>query len=196
MEPKGSVIVAGYEAELAEAESVRDIDKALGPEQIGSKILKSAFLIAFGKYGTVVRAQEQVARDLGVLPSRLRITQWARKDAKFRQQLVLASEEAADRLEAAAIERGVDGWEEPVYQRGELVGSVRKYSDTLLAMLLKGAKPAKYRDVVGVQHETASERRDALNKEMARLSLVQPVAQIEEAEIVSPDVTEPPAPVE
>lgn len=184
--------LAHLEQSLAEVPSEAEIVRQANErEQIGGKILKSTFLIAFGKYGTVQRAREEVMRELGVLPSRLRIMHWTKKDKKFRERLVLASEEAADRLEEAARERAVEGWEEPVYQRGELVGSVRKYSDSLLAMLLKGAKPQKYRDVVGVQNETAAERRDALNKEMARLSLLAPEPVVE-AEVVK-EAALPPA---
>jgi len=47
-------------------------------------------------------------------------------------------------LEDEAIRRARDGVEEPIYQRGELVGTVRKYSDTLLIFLLKMRKPGVY----------------------------------------------------
>ncbi len=53
-------------------------------------------------------------------------------------------EEFADRLEEEAERRAVQGVVEPVYQGGKLVGKVRKYSDTMLAMLLNGARPEKY----------------------------------------------------
>ena len=38
--------------------------------------------------------------------------------------------------------------EEPVFYQGEVVGSVRKFSDTLLMFLLKGNRPDKYKDRV------------------------------------------------
>lgn len=57
-----------------------------------------------------------------------------------------AMEAAADRLEREAFRRAVEGVDEPVYQGGELVGTVRKYSDTLLIFLLKGARPEKFRE--------------------------------------------------
>jgi hypothetical protein len=51
-----------------------------------------------------------------------------------------------DRLEAAALQRAVEGVEEPVYQGGKLVGYKTKYSDQLLVRLLVANLPEKYRD--------------------------------------------------
>lgn len=77
-----------------------------------------------------------------------------------------ALDEATDILEQEATRRAVHGVEEPVTSGGKLVMidgevidpetgekriikvplTVRKYSDTLLIFLLKGARPSKYRD--------------------------------------------------
>ena len=63
-----------------------------------------------------------------------------------------AMEEAADLLESEARRRAHDGVEEPVFgslggnQGSGEVGRIRKYSDTLLIFLLKGARPDKYRE--------------------------------------------------
>jgi hypothetical protein len=57
-----------------------------------------------------------------------------------------AVEIAADTLEMEALRRAHDGVEEPVYYKGVLVDTVRKYSDTLMIFLLKAAKPEKFRD--------------------------------------------------
>jgi len=71
---------------------------------------------------------------------------WRDADPKFK----LAWEDALDRgaevLEDEARRRAFDGVDEPVFQGGKNVGTVRKYSDTLLIFLLKGAKPKKYSD--------------------------------------------------
>jgi hypothetical protein len=53
---------------------------------------------------------------------------------------------AAQALLDAAIERASHGVEEPVFYKGEVCGSIHKYSDTLLALLLKGEFPDKYKD--------------------------------------------------
>jgi hypothetical protein len=73
-------------------------------------------------------------------------------DETFAADWERAQEEAADLLEEEARRRAHEGWEEPVFgsmgqgQGSGQVGTVRKYSDTLLIFLLKGARPEKYRD--------------------------------------------------
>lgn len=54
----------------------------------------------------------------------------------------------AGALEDEAVRRAYVGVEEPLFYQGKQCGTVRKYSDTLLIFLLKGAKPAKYRERV------------------------------------------------
>lgn len=49
-------------------------------------------------------------------------------------------------LEDEAMRRAVDGVEEPVYQAGQLVGTKRVYSDSLLKLMLQAADPARYGD--------------------------------------------------
>lgn len=53
-----------------------------------------------------------------------------------------------ERMEDEAWRRGHDGWEEPVYQGGQLVGTLHKHSDTLLIFSMKGEMPGKYRERV------------------------------------------------
>ena len=57
-----------------------------------------------------------------------------------------ALDRAVDWAEDELYRRGVEGWEEPVYQGGRLIGYVTRYSDADLALLLKSARPAKYRE--------------------------------------------------
>ena len=76
--------------------------------------------------------------------------EWLAKDvdgatgyaAKFEE----ADATAIDVLEKEARRRAVGGTEEPVYYQGVEVGTVRRYSDTLLIFLMKGNNPEKYRD--------------------------------------------------
>jgi hypothetical protein len=71
-----------------------------------------------------------------------------------------AMDQAGDLLEAEARRRAYEGWDEPVFGRlagkdageGE-IGVVRKYSDTLMQTLLKGAKPEKYRERHEIDHK-------------------------------------------
>ena len=60
-----------------------------------------------------------------------------------------AMDDALGRLEAEAMRRAVDGYQRPIYQRGELVGHETVYSDHMLLTLLRARAPEVY-----------SERRD------------------------------------
>jgi hypothetical protein len=62
-----------------------------------------------------------------------------------------ASDIASDLLEEEADRRGRDGYDEPVFYRGEESGARRKYSDGLLLARLKALKPEHYRE--GVRSE-------------------------------------------
>jgi len=69
----------------------------------------------------------------------------ARKDdPKFDEAVLDSIEQGYDMIEEEARRRAVDGVLEPVYYKGEEVGNVRKYSDALLTMLLKGYRPKKF----------------------------------------------------
>ena len=72
---------------------------------------------------------------------------------KFRKEN-LAFQEAWDQaleifregLESEALRRALDGWDEPVYQKGELVGTIHRHSEKMMEMLLKANIPEKYRE--------------------------------------------------
>ena len=81
-----------------------------------------------------------------------------KRDTQFAQAWDDAMDMAADELEIEARRRAVTGVEEPVFGSlggntgsGE-IGTIRKYSDTLLIFLLKGARPSKYRENFNVNH--------------------------------------------
>ncbi|WP_326525198.1 hypothetical protein [Sphingomonas sp.] len=72
---------------------------------------------------------------------RVRISQTSahnlrKADPEFAGAWDAAMDRAAPMLEQVAWERAVEGWEEPIVVRGEVVGSRRRYSDTLLRTLL------------------------------------------------------------
>jgi hypothetical protein len=56
-----------------------------------------------------------------------------------------ARREAADWLEKEAWRRAMTGWLEPVYQKGEKVGSIRRFSDQLLLRLMEANNPEKFK---------------------------------------------------
>lgn len=113
---------------------------------------KPVFLAELAASGNV-RASCEVAQI-----SRKTAYQTRTKHAAFAQAWDDALDEAADLLEQEARRRAYEGWEEPVFGSlgkgsgsGE-IGAVRKYSDTLLIFLLKGARPEKYRERSDVKH--------------------------------------------
>jgi len=73
-----------------------------------------------------------------------------RADSGFAAEWLDALETGIDALEDEAMRRALEGGEEPVFYQGKIVGSVRKYSDTLLMFMLKARRPERCRDRVGV----------------------------------------------
>ncbi len=57
-----------------------------------------------------------------------------------------AIEQATDALEKEARRRALDGVDRPVYFQGKRVGITKEYSDPLLMFMLRGHRPAKYRE--------------------------------------------------
>jgi hypothetical protein len=84
----------------------------------------------------------------GVLRQRLYETR--ELDEAFSAEWDQALAAGTDVLEDEAKRRAAEGWDEPVFQRGELVGTVRKYSDNLLMFLLRARDPGRFRESVQV----------------------------------------------
>jgi hypothetical protein len=103
---------------------------------------KRAFLAAYAEIGNITRAAELANI------SRQSHYEWLRDDPNYPALFRSADEQASERLEQEARRRAVEGVEKPVFHKGEVCGTIREYSDTLLIFLLKGAKPEKYHDRV------------------------------------------------
>ena len=74
------------------------------------------------------------------------------KDQDFAAAWDAALEAGTDALEDEARRRAHDGVEEPVHYKGEVCGTIRRYSDLLLIFLLKARRPDKYRERTSVDH--------------------------------------------
>ncbi len=105
------------------------------------------FLEALAETGNVTLA----ARAAGI--SRARVYELRGLDPAFAAAWEDAEQIAADRLEAEARRRGVDGVPEPVVSGGRhVVGEdgnplyVQKYSDPLLLALLRAHRPEKFQE--------------------------------------------------
>ena len=102
---------------------------------------RARFLTALTETGNVRKAAKTIRCSTRTLYT------YRHRDPAFAQDWERALAEAMDTvLEPEAMRRAVDGVVKPVYQGGKRVGTVREYSDTLLIFLLKGGKPAKYRE--------------------------------------------------
>lgn len=101
---------------------------------------KQRFLEQYAQFCVVGKAAEAV----GV--SRVTVYRWMEACPAFKVAFEDAKKGIVEKLEAEAMRRAHDGWDEPIYYKGELQGHVRKYSDVLLIFLLKGAAPEKYRE--------------------------------------------------
>jgi hypothetical protein len=72
--------------------------------------------------------------------------EWRNADETFAAEWDDAILEGSEVLEDEARRRAFAGTDKPVYQGGQMVGTIREYSDTLLIFMLKGRMPEKYRE--------------------------------------------------
>jgi hypothetical protein len=114
---------------------------------------QQAFLAAYAEQGTLTGA----AAAAGV--SRHAVYRWMAIDGDFASKWKDAREEFADRLEAEARRRAVEGVEEYVVSSGKLVYGPdgqplkqRRFSDHLLALMLKAKRGEEYRERSSIEH--------------------------------------------
>jgi len=98
--------------------------------------LRHRFLQVYALTGQIQKS----AQTVGISPTTVR--NLAKKDTEFADALAEAKADFAEAVEREVVRRAVMGWDEPVYQKGELVGEVRKHSDQLLMMLMKKLDPS------------------------------------------------------
>lgn len=110
---------------------------------------QNKFLNALAEYGTISKAAEAT----GV--TRQAHYFWKQQDKAYEIAYLRAQEMGNARIEEEAWRRGVYGDERPVFYKGKKVGTVKHYSDAILALLLKGAYPDKYKD--RVEQETVGD---------------------------------------
>lgn len=128
------------------------------------KVRKRRFLEAMAKVGTIHGA----SRETGI--HRSVHYEWM-KDPEYAAAFAEAEEAAIDAMEAEARRRAVEGVTKPVYQGKEHVGDITEYSDQLLIVLLKAARPEKYRERVDVAVDVralvlAAAQREGLDPEV------------------------------
>jgi hypothetical protein len=92
------------------------------------------------------------------------------QDEQFAELWDHALADFADTLEHEAHRRAVVGVEVPIYYRGEQIGTVRQYSDSLLAQMLKAHRPERYGNKVTVSHANGATINEAIERELSRLA--------------------------
>lgn len=112
--------------------------------------LREVFLAAAARTGRPLQALE----NLGYAPTVLNLT--IKADPAFGEALEAAKARNLERLEAVADDRAIEGWEEPVYQLGKLVGYITKYDHTLLMRRIEAEGRRKYGKHVEVDAKVAA----------------------------------------
>lgn len=129
---------------------------------LSKKARQKLFLEAYAQHANVLLA----ARAAGVYRSR--VYEWLEHDEDFSFAYNQAKEDAKDVLRAEIYRRSVEGWEEPVFQLGNLAGKVRKYDATLLIFHSKMMMP-EYREKTQVD-VNANVHQDAPADDLRMLS--------------------------
>ena len=102
---------------------------------------KQTFLDELARTGIVADA----LRKAGI--SRPSVHLWRRDDQQFSDAYDAALEDAGDALEKEARRRAIEGTTRKRYDKeGNLIAEEIVYSDSLMALLLKGNKPEKFAD--------------------------------------------------
>ena len=68
------------------------------------------------------------------------------RDPEFAQAWHEALQVSYDAVEHAVRNRAVEGWLEPVFYQGEIVGHVRRFNDENARFLLKAKRPQEFRE--------------------------------------------------
>ena len=111
------------------------------------RVWRKAFLLVLSETGNISVAAE--AAEI----SRTTAYNLKWKDPEFAAEWKVAEALGVAALEDELLRRAKDGVKEPVFYKGEAVGYVRKFSDTLGIFLLKAKKPDTYRERWHIQQE-------------------------------------------
>ena len=112
---------------------------------------KPAFIEVLRTTGNVTLAAQHAGQ------SRNQVHDVRQRSKRFAAQWDNALEEATDLLEAEARRRAFTGIDEPVFYKGKVVGSTKKYSGPLLMFLLEAHRPQKFRDGGKVEQPGATD---------------------------------------
>jgi len=98
------------------------------------KSTQAAFLAAYRTCASVTKAAQAAGMD------RSHHYVWLRDDDEYLVAFEAAKEQATQTLEDEAVRRAFEGIDDPIVWQGQICGTVKRYSDTLLIFLLKGLR--------------------------------------------------------
>lgn len=108
-------------------------------ETRSKKKMQTEIIAAFENFANISRACKKVG-----IPRRT-FYHWMEED-EFKAAFDKSLKIATGVLEDEATRRAIQGTLKPVFYKGEKVGSIREYSDTLTIVLLKAHAPDKYKE--------------------------------------------------
>ena len=120
------------------------------------ELLESFLQEVTANAGNITAACRKVTKtDFQAKTLRAHVYLLEKEDEEFATAFREAQRMGVDVLEDEARRRAFEGVEEVVYYQGLAVDVAKKYSNSLLVFLLKGAKPKKYRENSSVDHNVA-----------------------------------------
>jgi hypothetical protein len=137
-------------------------------------LAQQRFLASFRAIGVISRA----AVDAGV--SRRSVYNWLERDQDFKDRFEDAEEDVRDEIREEIHRRAIEGVDEPVYQRGVLVGHVRKYSDAIL-LKMAAARLPEYRSLATSNQPKVAEEAGAQKKVVVEIVEVSDWGQLARA---------------
>lgn len=127
---------------------------------------------------------QRSAQEAGIAPSTVRAH--LKADPDFKAAHEEAYGDFKEYIESEIQRRAIMGWEEPVFQQGELAGTVRKYDSRLLELLAKRHIP-EFKEKYEVNHNVSggilvTPQQNLPAEEWAKSQEVQPDPEPEEPE--------------
>ena len=99
---------------------------------------KETFIKALAEFGSIAAAARACDRATRT------VYEWKDRDPEFAEAWDEALQIAVGTLEKEAWRRAVEGVPEPLVSGGKILGTVQRYSDSLMKTLLAAHKPEKY----------------------------------------------------
>jgi len=141
-------------------------DVAANQEREGRKareLRKAAFLQKLREHRGVLLACE--ACEIG----KTTVYEWRAEDERFKAAWDREVARTIELLEVSAYSRAIEGWDEPVFHQGEVVGTVKRFSNAMTIFMLKAKGPPEYRFEEHMMRESSLEHARAIREAVAAM---------------------------